>query len=69
MSIINGEAEGSQIVKDIRNKENQLAKLLIAAHHRVWPRDVDIKYTVMQRGGKAKIKFESPDIKEVGWTD
>lgn len=42
---------------------------LLAAHHGVWPSNINIQYTVIQRNGKAKIQFSPSWVKEDGYKD
>lgn len=49
--------------------QNAVAEELAGAHHRIWPGDLDVEYTVVQRLGKVKIYFKLPASKEIGYKD
>ena len=58
-----------QRARERRLADEALGRAIIAAHHGVFPLDVDIQYLVTQRNGKVRVKFEPPAVCEAGWTN
>jgi len=56
-------------VREIRRLEVRLANALIAAHLKVWPKEVNGRYVVTHLNGRAKVQFEPPPVKEAGYVD
>ncbi len=57
------------LARSVRAAQAAIADKIIRNHHDVWPDDVDVVYTVTQRGGKARVQFNPSPIKEPGWRD
>jgi len=57
------------LARSIRAAQTVLGDKIIEAHHDLWPSDVDVTYTVVQRNGKARVQFNPAPVKEAGWSD
>jgi hypothetical protein len=57
------------LARSIRAAQAAIGAKIIESHHDVWPIDVDVTYTVVQRNGKARVQFSPPPVKESGWAD
>jgi hypothetical protein len=59
----------ASIMKGLREQQERLGQMLIAAVRPLWPSGLDGQVTITCRRGKFKVQYAPPHVREDGYQD